>query len=138
MRFTVPQFIEIEDKIFGPLTWKQFLYVGGGLGMAVVLLLTTNIVVFVLIGVPLATLAGALAFYPINNRPFSVFLENAFNYLFAEREYYWQRETDVIYRDAVKETTEKIETKTTPPQGNNINNLARRLELEALQKQEEL
>lgn len=138
MRFTVPQFIEIEDKIFGPLTWKQFLYVGGGLGMAVVLLLTTNMIVFIFIGLPLATLAGALAFYPINNRPFSVFLENAFNYFFAEREYYWQREEDVVYRDAVKETDEEVETKTTAPQGNNINNLARRLELEALQKQEEL
>ncbi|MFM2424198.1 MAG: hypothetical protein RLZZ70_589, partial [Candidatus Parcubacteria bacterium] len=37
MQFEVPQFIEIEDKIFGPLTWKQFLYVGGGLSMTAVL-----------------------------------------------------------------------------------------------------
>jgi len=28
MQFQVPQFIEIEDKIFGPLTLKQFLYFG--------------------------------------------------------------------------------------------------------------
>ena len=25
MRFTVPQFIDVEDKIFGPLTTRQFL-----------------------------------------------------------------------------------------------------------------
>ncbi|NCT02072.1 PrgI family protein, partial [Candidatus Parcubacteria bacterium] len=37
MRFEVPQFIEVEDKIFGPLTWRQFLYLSGGLGMAVVI-----------------------------------------------------------------------------------------------------
>ena len=30
MRFQVPQFIEVEDKIFGPLTLKQFLYTAGG------------------------------------------------------------------------------------------------------------
>src|SRR3989338_737591 len=27
MQFQVPQFIEVEDKIFGPLTLKQFFYV---------------------------------------------------------------------------------------------------------------
>src|SRR3990172_12458701 len=32
MQFQVPQFIEIEDKIFGPLTFKQFIYVAGGAG----------------------------------------------------------------------------------------------------------
>jgi len=32
MRFEVPQFIEVEDKIFGPFTWKQFIYLMGGEG----------------------------------------------------------------------------------------------------------
>ena len=32
MQFQVPQFIEVEDKIFGPLTFKQFVYVLGGAG----------------------------------------------------------------------------------------------------------
>ena len=27
MQYQVPQFIEVEDKIFGPLTFKQFLYI---------------------------------------------------------------------------------------------------------------
>ena len=39
MRFQVPQFIEVEDKIFGPLTFKQFVYVTGGVGLAVILFL---------------------------------------------------------------------------------------------------
>ena len=34
MQFQVPQFIEVEDKIFGPLTFKQFVYVAGGAGLA--------------------------------------------------------------------------------------------------------
>ena len=37
MRFEVPQFIEIEDKIFGPFTWKQFVYLAGGVGLAAVI-----------------------------------------------------------------------------------------------------
>ena len=36
MQFQVPQFIEVEDKIFGPLTFKQFIYMGGGLSTAYV------------------------------------------------------------------------------------------------------
>ena len=34
MQFKVPQFLEIEDKIFGPFTFKQFVYVAGGAGAA--------------------------------------------------------------------------------------------------------
>jgi len=34
MRFQVPQFIEIESKIFGPLTFKQFIYLAGGAGLS--------------------------------------------------------------------------------------------------------
>ena len=30
MQYQVPQFIEVEDKIFGPLTFKQLVYVVGG------------------------------------------------------------------------------------------------------------
>ena len=37
MRFQVPQFIEIESKIFGPLTLKQFIYLIGGGGIIFIL-----------------------------------------------------------------------------------------------------
>jgi len=37
MQFQVPQFIEVEDKIFGPLTFKQFVYMAGGAGLAYLL-----------------------------------------------------------------------------------------------------
>ena len=37
MQFQVPQFIEIEDKIFGPLTFKQFIYLAGGGGLCFLL-----------------------------------------------------------------------------------------------------
>ena len=136
MRFTVPQFIEIEDKIFGPLTWKQFLYVGGGFGLAVVLFLT-NFILFVFIGIPLAALAGALAFYPVNNRPFSVFLESAVNYFLSDRRYFWRSDGSTVYsqkseshdRDvAAQQKKEPAQTK--------IASLSRKLELEALQKDE--
>lgn len=138
MRFEVPQFIEIEDKIFGPLTWRQFLYLAGGLGMATVLFFTAPIVVFLLIGLPLAGLAGALAFYPINNRPFSFFLEAIFNYITKQRLYLWKKKSDIVYKSSRPQVqNEGVSNRTRAVPGNkNISSLARRLELQALQKNE--
>lgn len=137
MRFEVPQFIEVEDKIFGPFTWRQFLYLGGGVGMAVVLFFTVPFFLFVLFGLPLALLAGALAFFPVNSRPFSYFLEAVFNYLTTKRLYLWRQKTNTVYRGRSADETVGAQKATTPKTGKkkaNITTLARQLELEALQK----
>jgi hypothetical protein len=139
MRFEVPQFIEIEDKIFGPLTWRQFLYLGGGVGMGVVLFFTTPFIVFLIIGLPLAILSGALAFYPVNNRPFSFFLEAIINYVRGQKLYLWKQNKNIVhkYQFTPTEIPDIALPSTTPKaSGKNISSLARRLELEALQKKE--
>ena len=139
MRFEVPQFIEIEDKIFGPLTWRQFLYLAGGVGMAVVMFFTLPFVVFIIFGIPLALLAGALSFYPINNRPFSYFLEAVFNYVTGQRLYLWKQKSEAVYKAAVPKTLTDVGGAVKKPKKSGvggITSLARRLELEALQKPE--
>lgn len=142
MRFEVPQFIEIEDKIFGPLTWRQFLYVGGGVGMGIVLFLTTPFIVFLIIGLPLSLLAGALAFYPVNNRPFSFFLEAIVNYLRGTKLYLWKKKDAPIHKynfaPTVRDGSEIPNSSDTGLNAKRVttNSLARRLELEALQKKE--
>lgn len=136
MRFEVPQFIEIEDKIFGPFTWKQFVYLMGGVGIGVVLFLTTSFIVFVLIGLPIAGVAVLLAFYPVNNRPFSVFLEAALQYFSTARLYLWRKKTSTVYNnDASAEIFGNEPTYMPPTSGKNLNSLSRKLELQALQKQ---
>jgi hypothetical protein len=136
MQFEVPQFIEIEDKIFGPLTWRQFLYVGGGGLMAAVLFFTTPLIIFIIIGVPLGALSFALAFYPVNNRPFSHLLEAMWTFMTKSRVYHWQRKQEVVYKDALP----TVSTIPNPALGDtlmgkkDIASLARRLELDAMQK----
>jgi hypothetical protein len=137
MQFEVPQFIEIEDKIFGPLTWRQFLYVGGGVGIAAVLFLAAPFFVFVLIGLPIGLLALALAFYPINNRPFSYFLEAMYNYFMNQRLYLWRQREDIVHKDSFVPKTvieNPIVRPTTTGPKKDISSLARKLELNALQK----
>lgn len=138
MRFEVPQFIEIEDKIFGPLTWRQFLYLGGGLGIAVVLFLTLPFILFVIFGLPIALLAGALSFFPVNNRPFSYFLEALFNYAVGNRLYLWRQEKEQIYKSRANQTTITSSDRLRPSLSNkpkDINSLARKLELQAIQSE---
>ncbi len=136
MQFEVPQFIEIEDKIFGPLTWRQFLYVGGGGLMAAVIFLTMPLIVFIILGVPIGALAFALAFYPVNNRPFSHLLEAIWTFFSRTRVYHWQRKQEVVYKDAltVESTIENPALGDTLMGKKDIASLARRLELDAMQK----
>lgn len=133
MRFEVPQYIDVEDKIFGPLSWRQFLYLGGGIGMGVALFLTTNWFIFFLVGLPISVLAGALAFYPINNRPFSFFLEAIVVYFKSNHLYLWRQKTDLVKHERVSRKPGGGEMKRAS-ENKNISSLARRLELQALQK----
>lgn len=92
MRFEVPQFIDVEDKIFGPLTFKQFIYLAGGAGASVIMWTFLPKIVAILLILVVLGLAAALAFYKINNKPFVDFLESAFKYSLAGKLYIWKKE----------------------------------------------
>ncbi len=90
MQFRVPQFIDIEDKVFGPFTLKQFGYMAGAGGLS--FLIWTFIPIkflAVLVILPVASLFLALAFVKFNNRPFGELLENAFTYYTNPKLYTW-------------------------------------------------
>lgn len=91
MRFSVPQFIEFEDKVFGPLTFKQGLYVGGALGFAVFLYTEFGFFSTVIFGAPIGILAFALAFVKINERPFISSLYAAVFYTLRNKLYLWKK-----------------------------------------------
>lgn len=92
MRFQVPQYIEVEDKLFGPLTFKQFIYVAGGIGICVLLFTFLPKFLALLFSAPVAALAGALAFYKYNDKPFADFLESFFKYATTSKLYVWKKE----------------------------------------------
>lgn len=91
MQYQVPQFIEVEDKIFGPLTFKQFLYVAGGAGAALIFFTLFPKWLAAIFSLPFVALGLALAFYRVNERPFIHFLENAFSFYTGSRLYLWQQ-----------------------------------------------
>lgn len=97
MRFQVPQFIEIEDKIFGPLTLKQFIYLAGGGGISfVIYTIMPFFFLAVFFIIPVMLFSVALAFYKINGKPFIFILESAVKYTLSNKLYLWQKREKVV------------------------------------------
>lgn len=91
MRYQVPQFIEVEDKIFGPLTLKQFIYLAGAGGIGLVFFTLFPTYFAVILTLPFAALSLALAFYRPNDRPLIEAIEHAVLYLMSRRLYLWKQ-----------------------------------------------
>lgn len=104
MRYQVPQFIEVEDKIIGPFTLKQAVYLAGGLFMCY--MAYTYLPIY--FGLPLvaivASLSLALAFYKVNNKPFIDVLEAAFLFYTKNNLYIWKKEQKPIVQEKKTET----------------------------------
>lgn len=93
MRFQVPQYIDIEDKIFGPFTFKQFVYIGGGAGLSFIIYFFFDSLFFALIFIiPLMMFSGLLAFYKYNSKPFVFLLESLFYYSIGNKLFIWKKE----------------------------------------------
>lgn len=93
MQFNVPQFIEVEDKIIGPFTLKQFLFILGGAAILfTVWLLLPNLLIFIVIAIPVLILTLALAFYKVDGRPFLTYFLSIIGFLSKPRLYLWKKE----------------------------------------------
>ena len=100
MRFQVPQFIEVEDKIFGPLTFKQFIYIAGGVGICVLLFTFLPKVLAFFISIPVFALSASLAFFRVNDKPFINMVEAFLKYTLTNKLYLWRKEEKQIIRSA--------------------------------------
>lgn len=91
MRFPVPQFIGVEDKIAGPLTWKQLYWM---IAMTAILLLmwkAFTLPVFIAAGGLTAVIFMAFAFYKPWGQPLTRMVWHATIFIFRPKLYMWQR-----------------------------------------------
>ncbi|MFA5023965.1 MAG: PrgI family protein [Patescibacteria group bacterium] len=101
-QFTVPQFIDVENKIIGPITTRQFLII---LAAAIVIAICYKIFdfsLFLTCAVVIVGIAATFAFAKINGRPFHFFVLNAVQTLKRPRLRVWNN------RLAFAEPTAKI------------------------------
>lgn len=89
-QFQVPQFIETEDKVVGPLTWRQFAYIAGAGIVSVILFLLLTPLVWFMLTLVIAAVALPIAFVPVNGRPMVVFLRALFDNIWRPKIYVFQ------------------------------------------------
>ena len=122
MRFQVPQNLDIEDTIIWGLSFKQILYVGGGVGIFIVLTLFAGFVWAVFIGGPILGLGVFLAFFRHNNRPAIIFLQSIVQFFLNKRLYKWRKTaSDEVVREIQRE--ERYVEPTKNKYGDRIKNL---------------
>jgi hypothetical protein len=111
MRFSVPQFIDVEDKIVGPLTLKQAIYTVGSVGLAVGLYIKMGIFWAIIFGLPVLFLAFLLAFVKIHGQPFIHVLYSATFYMIKNKLYLWKKTS----KENIQTNTNKIQKQTIKP-----------------------
>ena len=112
-QFTVPQFIDVEDKIIGPITVRQFVIILGAFLIMVAVYRIFTFPAFIAISVFVAGIAAVFAFYRVNGMPFHFFVLNFFQTLKRPSLRIWNHmigkiETEFVNENEVKDATEKI------------------------------
>ncbi|MEK7608374.1 MAG: PrgI family protein [Patescibacteria group bacterium] len=90
MQFRVPQFLETEDKIVGPLTLRQFLYIGAAFVVISILYALVAMWLWAIISLFIVILAGALAFGKVNGQPMSKIILAGARFYWKPQTYVWQ------------------------------------------------
>jgi len=118
MRFTVPQFIEYETKIIGPLTFRQFIFVGIAGAICFFLYFTlgkTNFALFIMACLIIGAIAGVLAFLQIGGRPFPTIIGNFLRFNLRPKMFIWRKKEMpmTIFKKEIKkeETAEELPLK---------------------------
>jgi PrgI family protein len=112
MQFQVPQFIETEDKIVGPLSLRQFIYVGVGVGFAALLYFILQFWIWVILAFIFVGAAVALAFVKVEGRPLVNVVVSAFNFYWHPQTYIWQPEHPALPKATQEAPAKKPETST--------------------------
>lgn len=102
MVFQVPQFIDTEDKIIGPLTLKQFGYVGAAGAVCFVLYFMLPLGLWLAVAALFFGTAVAFAFVKVNGRPLSVLAVASLHYFWGAQKYIWQPEKSAMSKAALK------------------------------------
>lgn len=95
MQFKIPQNVQMEDKIVGPLTLKQLIIVGAGGGFAYFIYVSLSkawvIHVAILGAAPVALLTLAIAFLKIHGLTFIQYVLAAIEFYFTPRQQVWEQ-----------------------------------------------
>ena len=90
-QFTVPQFIDFESKIVGPLTLKQFAFVALPALICFFLFFVLNLVVWILVTIVLLSIGATFAFIKIGGRPLYMVALYGLKFFWEPKLFLWRR-----------------------------------------------
>jgi hypothetical protein len=108
MQFKVPQFIDIEDKVFGPFTWREFVYLAGGAGFVYLSFKLLPIFLALIVAPIFGGLALALTFFKFNDKPFINALESFIRFYSRSRLYLWHKQDSTTTQNTPIESKKTI------------------------------
>ena len=91
-KFIVPQFIDVESKIFGPITTRQFLIILGGLMFGFVAYKLSDFSLFIVEALIILIIVIAFAFAKVNGSRFHVFLLSYIRTMKSAKVRIWKRQ----------------------------------------------
>ncbi len=95
MQFQVPQYVDVEDKIVGPLTLKQFFYIATGFLMIFVSFFVLATWLWFITSAIIAAASLSFALVKYNGRPLMTVALAAFRHYTGGRTYVWQKSDGV-------------------------------------------
>ena len=120
MEFTIPKFIEEKPKIVGPLTFQQFLYFAGALGISAFLYFTIPFPLFLILAIMLFAGAVCLALVKIQGHSVPDLVKNFFIFSSTSKIYLWKKKSGPYKIIKRKKALEKQEPKNEQKQGSPI------------------
>jgi hypothetical protein len=110
-QFTIPQFIDVEDKIIGPVTTRQFIIILAGFLLIAVSYKLFDFSLFVTVAVVTLAISGTFSFARINGRPFHFFVLNIAQTLRRPKLRVWsngEKQYGDVYEIDQKEIIKKV------------------------------
>ena len=106
-QFLVPQFIDVESKILGPITVRQFVIMIVVMGALFTYFKTLDFSGFLLASIFTVALGAAFGFLKVNSAPFHIFLLNVIQTIMRPSLRVWAK--DNVKKSTSKEDKEKKE-----------------------------
>lgn len=111
-QFTVPQFIDVEDKIIGPITVRQFLIMLSGFMVIALFYKLFDFSLFLVTGILTFGICGIFAFLKINGMPFHYFVLNFVQTLGKPPLRVWNNRLNLLEAEEEKEEVKITPTET--------------------------
>ena len=112
MQFKIPQFLEREPLIVGPLAFKQSIYFGIAILISFGLYSIAPFIIFLIFSTLLISFAFCLSFIKIEGIPLPEVIMQSFGFVFSPKIYLWKKKENLrfIRLEKTKEKQEEVKS----------------------------